>query len=153
MHHRNVESLIWIYDVHLLASRLSSTEFEGFAELAVAKRVSAICACQLSAARRWFGTAVPESVMTNLGDARAQEPSAAYLRPHRRWGDELISSMKALPRWRDRLRLLREVTLPDPAYMLNAYRLAPSRPGVALLPVLYLHRLASGGWKVIRGRK
>jgi hypothetical protein len=152
MHHRNAESLIWSYDVHLLASRLS-TEFDGFAELAVAKRVSEICAEQLRAARRWFGTAIPESAMMTLGEARRREPSAAYLRPDRRWGNELLSSMAGLPRWRDRVRLLREVTLPGPAYMLKAYGLARSWPGVALLPILYLHRLASGGWKVISGRK
>jgi hypothetical protein len=58
-----------------------------------------------------------------------------------------------LPRWSDRLRLLREVILPGPAYMLKAYGVAPSALGPALLPVLYLHRLASGGWKVLAGQK
>jgi hypothetical protein len=152
MHHRNVESLVWIYDVHLLASRVSPA-LDRFAELAVAKQVSAICAQQLTTARQWFGTAIPESAMTKLREARAPEPSAAYLRPDRRWGNELISSMEGLPRWRDRLRLLREITLPGPAYMLKAYGLARTWPGLALLPVLYLHRLAAGVGKVISGRK
>jgi hypothetical protein len=153
MHHRNVESLLWIYDVHLLASRLSDREFDRFTEIAVAKRVSAICAHQLGAARRLLGTRIPDSAMTTLGAVRTREPSAAYLRPNRSWGDELISSMLGLPRWSDRLRLLREVALPDPAYMLKAYHVAPSPRGAALLPVLYLHRLASGGWKVLARQK
>ena len=153
MHHRNAESLIWIYDVHLLASRLSEREFDRFAELAVAKQVSAICAHQLSAVRRWLGTRIPDSAMMKLGAVHARESSAAYLRPNRRWGDELISSIRGLPRWSDRLRLLREVALPGPTYMLKAYGLAPSSLGAALLPVLYLHRLASGGWKVLAGQK
>jgi hypothetical protein len=153
MHHRNAESLIWIYDIHLLASLLSDRQFDSFAELAVAKRVSAICTYQLSAARRWLGTRIPDSAMMRLGTVDDSEPSAAYLQPNRRWGDELISSIRGLPSWRDRLRLLREVTLPGPTYMLKAYGLAPSSLGAALLPVLYLHRLAAGGWKVLAGQK
>jgi hypothetical protein len=154
MHHRNAESLVWIYDIHLLASRLSHRELDSFTELAVAKQVSAICAHQLSAARRWLGTRIPDLAMRRLGAAGTGEPSAAYLRPGRRWGDELVSSIRGLPRWRQRLRLLREVALPGPTYMLKAYGLAPSsRVGAALLPALYLHRLSSGGWKVLAGQK
>ena len=153
MHHRNVESPIWIYDVHLLASRLSEREFDSFAEIAVAKQVAVICAHQLTAARRWFGTHIPDSVMLRLGTVDAGEPSAAYLQPNRRWRDELISNIRGLSRWRDRLRLLREVTLPGPTYMLKAYGLVPSSPAAALLPVLYLHRLAAGGWKLLAGQK
>jgi hypothetical protein len=153
MHHRNAESLIWTYDVHLLASRLSEREFSQFSELAVAKRVSAICAHQLSVARRWLGTRIPDAAMRKLGAGHGREPSAVYLRPDRRWDDELMSSLRGLPRWRDRLRLLREVALPDPTYMLKAYDVTPSSLGAALLPVLYLHRLASGGWKVFLGQK
>jgi hypothetical protein len=153
MHHQNAESLIWIYDVHLLASRLSELEFDRFSELAVGKRVSAICAHQLGAARRRLGTRVPDSAMMRLAGAHAREPSAAYLRPNRRWGDELIASVRGLPRWRDRVRLLREVAFPGPAYMLKAYGLAPSSLGAALLPVLYLFRLAFGGWKILTGQK
>jgi hypothetical protein len=153
MHHRNAESPIWIYDVHLLASRLSEREFDRFTELAVARRVSAICAHQLNAAFKWLGTRIPDSTMMKLGAAHAREPSAAYLRPNRHWSDELISNIQGLPRWSDRLRLLREVVLPGPTYMLKAYGLAPSSVGAAMLPVLYLHRLASGGWKVLAGHK
>jgi hypothetical protein len=153
MHHQNAESLIWIYDVHLLASRLSEQEFNTFAELAVAKHVSAICKQQLGAARRWLGTRIPDSAMMKLGAVRDREPSAAYLRPNRRWGDELLSSIRGLPRWSDRLRLLREVALPGPTYMLKTYGVAPSSLCAMLLPVLYLHRLATGGWKVLAGQK
>jgi len=153
MHHRNAESLVWIYDVHLLASRLSGREFDRFTELAVAKQVSAICAHQLTAARRWLGTHIPNQAITALGAGPAREPSTAYLRPNRQWHDELISNIRGLPRWSDRLRLLREVALPGPTYMLEAYGLAASPLGAALLPVLYLHRLASGGWKVLTRQK
>jgi hypothetical protein len=153
MHHRNDESLIWIYDVHLLASRLSEREFEQFTELAFAKHVSTICSHQLTVARKCLGTRIPVSAMTRLGAFNASEPSAAYLGPNRGWGDELISNMRGLPRWSDRLRLMREMALPGPTYVLKAYGFAPSSPGAALLPALYLHRLFSFCWKTLAGRK
>ncbi len=57
MHHSNVEWLLWSHDVHLIASRLSATEWCQFADLASARRVSTVCAHQLNVARRWFATA------------------------------------------------------------------------------------------------
>jgi hypothetical protein len=153
MHHRNAESLLWIYDVHLLASGLADVEFDRFTELAVARQVSAICAHQLRAARTWFGTRIPNKALAGLAAGPAREPSTAYLRSNRQWRDELISNVRGLPRWSQRLRLLREVALPGPTYMLKAYGLVSSPLGAALLPVLYLHRLAAGSWKVLAGQK
>lgn len=153
MHHRNVESLIWIYDIHLLASRLSERDLDRFLELAAVKQVSAICAHQLAAARNRFGTSISDRTIARLHAMTPREPSAAYLRTGRRWHDELISNIRALPRWTDRLRLLREVMLPAPAYMLKAYGVRPSSPGAVLLPILYVHRLAAGSWKVLAGHK
>lgn len=153
MHHRNVESLIWFYDIHLLASRLSERDLDRFAELAVARHVSAICAHQLAGARHRFGTSVSERVITRLSAITPREPSAAYLRMGRRWHDELVSNVRGLPRWADRVRLLREVMLPGPAYMLKAYGLPTSAVSAAMLPALYVHRLASGSWKILAGQK
>lgn len=153
MHHRSVELLIWTYDIHLLASRLSERDFDRFVDLAVARHVSAICVHQLAAARDRFGTSISERAIARLAEPRPHEPSAAYLRTGRRWHDELVSNLRGLPRWADRVRLLREVMLPGPAYMLKAYGLPPSSLFAALLPVLYVHRLASGGWKVLAGQK
>jgi putative nucleotidyltransferase-like protein len=153
MHHRNAESLIWLFDIHLLASTLSEREFERFAEMAIARQVSTICARQLTAAKRMLGTRVPDPAIREMTAARNREASAVYLRPDRRWLDELMSSIRAVPRWRDRLRLMREVTVPGRLYILKVYGFERSRLGVALLPLLYLHRLLFGGWKVVAGRK
>ena len=154
MHHRNEERLIWLYDVHLIASRLSPAEFERFARLAAAKGVAAICAHVLDLARSRLGTPVPGAVAAALAAAAhaTAEPSAVYLAPERRWSDELVSNVRGLPRWSDRLKLLREVAFPAPAYMLRAYGLAGGVAS-ALLPALYVHRGARGLWKVLRGRK
>ena len=152
MHHRQAQSLVWVYDVHLLASRLSGSQFDRFAALALEKQVAAVCAHQLKLTARLMGTQIPDGLLQRLDAAGTSEASAAYLRPDRRWRDELMWNLQGLSSWRERARLLREVTFPSARYMLHAYRVAPPA-GVALLPALYLHRLATGGWKVITGRK
>jgi hypothetical protein len=152
MHHRNVERLIWVYDIHLLASRLSAAERERFADLAVAKRVSAICAHQLAIARARFGTSIPDDLPARLASVPQHEVSAVYLRYGRRWHHEFISSLGGLPHWKARLRLLREVLLPSPQYMLDSYGVR-SPLGFVLLPALYVHRNMYGIWKVLIGRK
>jgi hypothetical protein len=153
MHHRNARSLVWIYDVHLLTAQLSAAQFDRFAELASEKQVAAICAHQLRLAARWMGSRLSDSAMRRLDAVGRTEPSAAYLRPDRGWGSELLSNLQGLASWRDRVRLLREVAFPSPAYVLKAYGVASSSPSAVLLPALYLHRLAAGSWKVIAGRK
>lgn len=154
MHHRNVERLLWLYDVHLLAQQLPRSELERFAGLAVRKGVAAISAHQLTLARSRLGTAVPPGVLAALGEAgRAAEPSASYLQPGRRWGDELVSNVRDLGRWTDRVRLLREIAFPGSAYMLRAYGLEGGMLGRALLPALYVHRGVRGIWRVLQGRK
>jgi hypothetical protein len=154
MHHRNVERLVWIYDIHLLAARLSRAEFDRLAELAVRKGVAAICAHGLALARSRLGTPVPDEVIAALdAPGREAERSASYLEPARRWNDELLSNVRGLPRWTDRLRLLREVAFPAPGYMLRAYRLDRAALGRALLPALYVHRGVRGIWKALSNRK
>jgi hypothetical protein len=153
MHHRNAESLIWLFDIHLLASTLSEQEFERFAEMAIAKRVSSICAHQLTAARTKLGTRISEEAIREMTRGQQRESSSVYLRPNRRWLDELMWSIQGLPRWGDRLRLIREIVVPGRAYMLKAYGFERSHLGVALLPLFYLHRLLLGGWKLFAGRK
>ena len=154
MHHRNWERLIWLYDIHQLTGRLPPSALERFAELAVRKGVAAVCGRQLALAGSRLGTAVPPGVLAALGATdRATEPSASYLVPGRRWRDELVSNVRDLGRWTDRLRLLREVAFPSSAYVLRAYGLEGVAAGRALLPALYLHRGMRGLWKVVRGRK
>jgi hypothetical protein len=153
MHHRNVERLIWIYDVHLLASKLSPPQLETFTRLALEKRVATICAHELRLARTQFATKVPDAVVDRLESSANREPSAQYLRPGRRWHDEIISSAQGLPGWQARAQLVREVLFPNPRYMLAAYGAPADARGVALLPAFYIHRAVRGVWRVLTGRK
>lgn len=152
IHHRNRQRLIWTYDVHLLASRLAGDDFARFAGQAAAKKVAAIVAHQLSLSQLRFATRIPERVTAQLAGATA-EPSASYLRPGRRWHHELLSNVNALPSWRDRSRLLREVIFPDRRYMLEAYGVKSRALGLIVVPALYLHRGTWGLLKVLLGRK
>jgi hypothetical protein len=152
MHHRNTRRTLWTYDIHLLASTMPERELLAFATLACEKKVARICAHALRSAHALFNTSVPGPVVNRL-DAAGVEPSAQYLVVNRRWHDELMSSLRSLPSLGHRLRLLREVLFPNPAYMFDAYRLSHTRLGPLLLPALYLHRNLHGAWKICSGRK
>ena len=152
MHHQNSERILWAYDSHLIASRLTSAEFAAFVQRARQKHIAAVCAHALRLAHRLFGTALPDGVMAVLSTA-AGEPSAEYLASDRRWHHEMASSVRATPRFADRARLVRKVLLPSPNYMIGVYGLH-DRPLMRwLLPALYVHRNVRGAWKIVMGRK
>lgn len=152
MHHRNEERVLWIYDIHLLASNLSPGDFDAFVEMALVKKMAMISAHGLQLAQKVFKTAVPASVIAQLSAPRS-EPSAEYLADDRRWHDELMSSVRGLPTLSGRLRLLREVLFPSPQYMLGAYGLRGKPLGSLLLPALYLYRNLFGVFKIVSGKK
>jgi hypothetical protein len=154
MHHRNEERLLWVHDIHLLAGRLDAAGWRRAVDHAIEGRVAAVCLDALARAGRFFGTRVPDAALQRLAQAAgAGEASAEYLEPGRTWWRELRSNLRALPGWRSRLRLAREVAFPRPGYMLEAYGLRTGALGVLALPFLYLHRGLRGAWKVLRARK
>lgn len=154
MHHRNEQRLLWTYDVHLLAQALDPRSFQELARQATDRRVATVCAHGLRVARDWFGTAIPQEVLDQLAAVPlGEQATAAYLDAGRSWAAETAANLHGLPRWRDRLRLLKEIALPTPAYMLQAYGVGGSSLGKALLPALYLHRGVRGVWRVVSGRK
>jgi hypothetical protein len=152
MHHQNAERVLWAYDAHLLALQLTADDFDDFVRHARQKRVAAVCARQLQRAQTLFHTTVPADVLAALS-AVPDEPSADYLASQRRWHHELASSVRGLPRFGDRVRLLRDVLLPSPSYMLGAYGLRGKALGPWLLPALYVHRNLRGAWKILMGKK
>ena len=153
MHHRNEERVLWMYDVHLLAERLSSDQFDEFAVLARGREVAAVCSHELSRAQSLFGTVVPPAVLARLARGGSGEPSADYLASQRRWHHELASSVRGTPRFGDRVKLLRNVLLPSPGYMLGVYGLRGKPLAAWLLPALYVHRNVRGAWKILTGKK
>jgi hypothetical protein len=152
MHHRNELRLLWVYDLHLLYTRLSDAERARFEDLAHTRRVAAICAHQLRRACELLDTPV-DAAMLDRFERASGEATAVYLDDTRRWHDELTTNLRTLPTWRARLRLLREVALPRPSYMFARYDVSSAAGRWLLLPGLYAARLARGTWNVIAGRK
>ena len=151
MHHRNYQRLIWLCDIDRLARRMSPAAFHQFATLAVDRGVATICQRQLRTVKARLATPLPDDVMATLARSSCAEASTVYLRPGRRWHNELVSNLRALNSWSDRRRLLREVFLPSPQYMLETYRVGSA--GRALLPALYIHRCVNGVMKILLGQK
>jgi hypothetical protein len=113
----------------------------------------AVCARGLKLAQTMFNTPVPASLLANLDEAGVSEPSAQYLASERRWHDETLASLRALPRVSDRVRMMREILLPSPRYMIAAYGFRGNPLAPWLLPALYVHRNVRGAWKILAGKK
>jgi hypothetical protein len=144
-HHFDDEHLIWLYDIHLIASRIDIGAWDRFAELAAARGVGAICRRGLERAAEKFGTRVPEPVCDALDRAAtrpADRATAAYLARDRRHVDHVVSDLRALPGWRARAQLMREHLFPSARYMRDVYAPASAAP----LPMLY-------AWRIVRGAR
>jgi hypothetical protein len=120
-HHHDSPHLLWLHDIHLLAQRLTEDDWHLFFDIAVAQRVTTLCARGLELARACFSTPVPSWVMPAWSRARrAPEPSEVFLRPGVTKLRQLWSDLGALTP-RDRARLLREIAWPSRRYMRCAY--------------------------------
>ena len=141
------DRLIWLYDIHLLASRMSPQELTEFTRLAVERRLKTVCLDGLRQSQRYFTTPLPDEVLGALSAAGPPEPSAQYLDPGRlRY---MVRDIRSLSNIRDRLRLAKEHLFPPAEYMLKKY--AVSRR--AWLPALYLRRGIQGIWRLLGFQK
>jgi putative nucleotidyltransferase-like protein len=177
-HHSDEERLIWIYDIHLIAERLTAAEQEEFVDLARAKELTAVCADGLALAERKFLGRGAASLVARLGSpssppnrlrqgyggppklyaeadgghdqrAKPRERSEIYVTGKMRKVDVLVSDLKALEGWRTKMKLLREHVLPPASYMREAYGISNS----ALLPFFYVWRFVRGARAWWRGGK
>ena len=140
-HHAHEDRLIWIYDIHLLITRISKNGIHNFLELVRQKKVAAVCREGLLTAGQWFGTSFPEDFWgTFFTEEIKSELSAAYLEPGNIQWRNFTSNWKALRSPKDKLRLLFEYFFPSPDYMFKKYSTRPS----FLLPFLYFCRGYSG---------
>ena len=139
-HHNDCEKLLWIYDIHLLATGMDRATLEHVAECAAEKGIRAVCRRGLGLAHHWFHTDVPSDVVRALASVDAVEPSAAYLGGRLRPVDVLWSDLKTMGRWRDRWRLVREHLFPPARYMRERYGVS----NALFLPALYVHRGGRG---------
>jgi len=147
-HHQDAIDLLWLWDIHLLASRLSDGERGVFVALAASRSMRAICARGLTLAAACFATpGAPELIAATRPDAgHTTEPSADFLRAGLRQIDLLRSDLSTVGGWRARLALLGGHLFPNSRYMRSLY---PSWPAVTL-PIAYLDRIVRGAPKWFR---
>jgi hypothetical protein len=139
-HHADLDRLIWIYDIDLLARRLDETGWARLAARAVERGIAVVTASSLAHAVDRLGSPVPPDLVAALrSGASAGEPTAAYT-TFRGQFEVLTDNLRALPTWSARRRLIREHLFPPADYIRRVY--APS--STAPLPVLY-------AWRVLRG--
>ncbi len=148
-HHPGSRNLLWIYDLHLLASRLTPAEMSQVQEVASARGLGHIAADGLALARDWFGTAAVDPVIDALRARGPHPEEAAVIRGPWTQAGVLRLDLDALPNWRARCRLIREHLLPSTHYMRARYGVRSN----FLLPGLYIWRALLGAPKWLRSRK
>jgi hypothetical protein len=147
-HHQDVVELLWLWDIHLLASRLSVDERASFVALATRASMRAVCARGLMLTRERFQTAGALDLITALQPRPGEplEPSARFLGGNLRQVDLLRSDLSALRGWRTQVTLVGEHLFPSIAYMRSMYPRCPA----AALPLAYAHRIVRGAPKWFR---
>jgi hypothetical protein len=136
--------LIWLYDIHLLASAMTADEWDDFTRLCLARGMRAITQDAFRHTHDALATEFPAGVTEALAVPAAAELSATYLDSAR--GPLLMTDLRALGTWRERATLLRESVFPPADYVLAKYG-SDSR---WLLPWWYVRRAAAGVRKLSR---
>jgi hypothetical protein len=134
--HHGGDRLIWLYDIHLLLSRMDAAERARFCGLARSKRMTMLCRDAVASAQRAFGTGAADHVLAALPVVPGErEASSAVLRHGRI--RQLLGDLRALPSWSERMRMLAQHALPSRRYMESRF------PDARLqwLPVLHARRL------------
>jgi hypothetical protein len=147
-HHNDSHLLIWLYDVKLLAERLSAAEWEQFVELAARKQLLAVCRETLRVTAALLG-GCEEAVRRFAGcegSGVAREPSAAYLGGVGSRFRSLALDLQGAAGAAGKVRLLAGHAFPAPAYLRKKYGVT----GRAGLIGAYAHRAAVGAWRTIR---
>ncbi len=127
-------ALIWLYDIHQMASQWPPERLGQCLRRAGQLRVLRVCLACLALAHAWFATPYPQDLCTTLLWQAAPEPSAHLLTGQLSRFRRLQLELAALNR-RERLRLLYEMMFPPAEYLRWRYADATS-----WLPWLYIKR-------------
>jgi hypothetical protein len=137
-HHGDSDNVRHLYDISLIAKRLTVGEWDRFVAQSTSGEVRAVCRRGLALASELFGSCAPDDVHGRLS-TRYPEPSSVFVSRRMNKIALLRSDLRALRTWRDRVALLYEHAMPSSGYM----RTAGGRPE-GHLPLLYLERLVRG---------
>jgi len=106
--HPERDSLIRLFDIHLLISGMSIASQEEFVSMAAMKGIRRICHDAIQAANSCFATPLAPRTLERLAQGSVTEPSTRYLAGGlmRR----ALADFMALDRWTERRQWLRGVT-------------------------------------------
>jgi hypothetical protein len=138
------DRLIWLYDIHLVLSRMSGEELGEFVTMASSKGLKSICLEALNRSATCFNTFIPPYVLQGLAHSSGSEPAARYLSggPVLQMTGDFI----AIDGWDQRALFLKEIVFPSGAYMHAKY----AKAKIQWLPLLYVRRFFQGLWKALR---
>src|SRR5260221_1906479 len=145
-HHPGSRNLLWIYDLHVLASRLTPEAMTQVQEIAVTRGLGAIAADGLAPARDRFGAARLGPVIDALRARAPHRDDAVVIEGQWTQAGVLRLDLDALPSWRARGRLILEHLLPSASYMRARYGVRSN----LWLPGLYVWRVLLGPPKWLR---
>ncbi len=148
-HHHDDPCLLWLWDIHLLAVRLTAEDWEQFLADAARTGMRAVSVRGLELAGTRFGTAVDARIFERLNAPGPDEPAAQFIGGQLRFVDVVRADLSASRSWLERAALLREHLFPAPAYMRAIY--PRCRPAL-LLPLAYCDRILRGAPKWFRRR-
>ena len=121
------DRLIWTYDIHVLASALSETEWRQLCALSAKYGAAAVCLDGLATARELLGTPIPDHVRTALGHAPRNEKASHYLIRSRQLG-RAWQDLLAVPGVRAKLAYLKSRLLPSAGFVEAKYKHSAKRP-------------------------
>ena len=130
------DRLIWVHDIHLLATSLSEEQWTRLCALADKKGVSAVCLDGLMTAQRSLITPIPNWVCDELRATSRKSQATKYLL-HSRQFERAWRDLLAVRGLRNKLDYLLARGLPSPAFLRNKY---PSMTMIPL-PLLYARRI------------
>jgi hypothetical protein len=141
-HHHDSPSLLWLWDIHLLANCLTAEGWEALVRSVEGSGIRAVTYRGLELAREKFGTPVPSEVVARLTPSNHREPAARFVRGLR-LAEIAMTNLAAMGSWHARLTFFRNNLFPPRAHMLATF---PRYPAY-LLPLAYLHRIVRGAAK------
>jgi hypothetical protein len=145
-HHPGSRNLLWLYDLHVLASGLTHEQLSQVQEIASARGLGHIVADGLALARDRFGTGRVGSIIDALRARAQRQEDAIVVQGPWTQAEVLRLDLDALPSWRARGRLIFEHLAPSAGYMRVRYGVRSN----LWLPALYLWRVLHGAPKWLR---
>ena len=117
-HHADNERIIWLYDIHLLAESLSHEKWAMLIAKVRKKNVSQIVFDGISTSNALLDTKIDKSIYQALKKSlNTNEASAIFLDREQGHFKLFFNDLMFLPKWSQRLMLIKEHLVPDKEYL------------------------------------